>query len=415
VTSSPSSTPTPVTPPPLTPYQYEAQTPSGESLRGTLEAPSPLAAQSKLAALNLRVLSVTPAPAAKKSRTPLSADDFLLFNQQLAHLTEAGLPIERGLRLIAQDLRSGKLSSAANAVAADLEKGLSLHDAFAQHERQFPPLYARLVDAGVQSGNLPAMLFTLGRHLELVTRLRQAIWRAVAYPIMALAALACVLLFISRVILPQFREIYTDFHTTLPTLTEAVLWIGSVYPMILVAVAIIILGALAAVLFFRFAGKQGVVTDYVFLRIPLIGRVLRASLLARWCDALRLSIEAGLDLPRAIMLASDATASPRLSQDGVRLSNIVGSGAPLGTFEGDLLPATIPAAIELSARTGDLPATLSTVTRMYEQQADNRLRLVPALLTPILMVVVAGAIGVTLTAMFLPLLRLIQSVSGGAD
>jgi type IV pilus assembly protein PilC len=401
-------------PTPTSSFRYEAQSAGGEAFRGTLEAQSTLAAQEKLSGLKLRVLSVAPAPPGKRER-PLNADDFFLFNQQLAYLTQAGLPVEQGLRLVAQDLRSGRLSRAANAVAAELEKGVPLSQAFEVHARQFPPLYARLVEAGVQAGNLPGMLFTLGHHMELVTRLRQALWRVFAYPVMALVALAGVMLFIATVVLPRFHEIYFDFKTSLPSLTEALFWFGDFYPYIFAVAIGIPLVCVIVWLVARAAGKQGTITDTILLRLPLVGPVLRAGLLARWCDALRLAIEAGLDLPHAITLASDATGSPRLAKDGAALVQTLTSGASLESFHADLIPATIPAAIDLSSRAGDLPSTLGTISRMYAQQAEGRLRLLPSIVVPIMMIVVACAIGVTITALFLPLIKLVQSVSGGGE
>ncbi len=323
--------------PSVDPYQYEAQSPSGEAMRGTLEATSAVDAQARLAALKLRVLSVAPVKdVGEGSRRrgggggrggALGLDDFLSFNQQLAHLTSAGLPVESGLRLIAADLKAGRLASAANAVAGELEKGVPLKDAFAHHASRFPALYGRMVEAGVQSANLPAMLFNLGRHLEMMQRLRRTLWRTFSYPVAVLMALMFVMLFVSIFILPSLRDIYKDFHTTLPALTELVLWVGEALPSLVGGVAVVGGIVVAVILLFRMTGRAGVLTDGVGMRLPLLGGVLRASALARWCDAVRLGVEAGLDLPRAMGLASEATGSRRVARDsgGAGGSDVIGS------------------------------------------------------------------------------------------
>ena len=97
-----------------------------------------------------------------------------------------------GLRLIAADLRGGggALSRTVEQVAAELERGTPLPEAFEKYKGQFPSLYGRLVGAGVRAGNLPGVLFNLGRHLELVQRLREALWRSLAYPLAILVGLA---------------------------------------------------------------------------------------------------------------------------------------------------------------------------------------------------------------------------------
>jgi type IV pilus assembly protein PilC len=398
------------------PYAYEAQSPSGEALRGTLEAASAADTQSRLAALNLRVLSVSPTPAAAAARRParsLGLDDFLSFNQQLAQLTSAGLPIESGLRLIAADMRSGRMAAAADAVAADLEKGLPLKDAFARHASRFPTLYGRMVEAGVQAANLPAMLFNLGRHLAMMQRLRRTLWRAFSYPVAVLIVLVGVLLFVSEFIFPRMRDIFKDFHTTLPALTDFMLSTSDWLPAVVIVLVALVVIFLLIALILRMTGRAGMLTDYVGMRLPVVGSILRSSALARWCDSLRLGVDAGLDLPRAMALASEATGSRRVARDSAALAVAMSSGQPLKTVKRDILPATVPAAFELAARAGDLSTTMGTLSRMYEQQAERRLRMLPGLITPLLVVVVGFFIALSVLAMFLPLVKLVQSVSGG--
>lgn len=395
-------------------FVYQAQTRTGQAIRGTLEAASNEQARMRLLELGAIVLSLdeSPGPPLKSSR-PLGSDDFMLFNQQLAHLTAAGLPVEQGLRLIAADVRSGRLARAATEVAEDLERGVPLEQAFGQRESRFPPLYSKVVQAGVRAGNLPGLLFNLGRHLELVARLRQLLWRTLAYPVAVLIALALVVTLIAVKVLPQFREIFKDFKTTLPALTEFVLWFGDYIGPIALSAGVVLLAVVGVVVLLRALRLSGQVRDWLLLPLPLVGAIIRRSLLARWCDALRLGIEAGVDLPQAIALAGEAVGSPRLMREGQDFAQMLSRGEPPGNWAvGRLIPPTVPAAIELGSSAGDLPATLATLTQMYEQQADYRLRLLPTIITPLFVFGLGLVIGTIVIAMFLPLVKLIQSVSG---
>src|SRR2546429_172030 len=145
-----------------TSFAYQASTADGRTIKGTIEAPDMAAARMQLVSLNLNVLSIAAVTSARAGRR-LSGEDFIAFNQQLAQLPRAGLPVERGLRLIADDLRKGRLADATRQIAADLESGEALPAAFEKRRAQFPPLYGRLIDAGIKANNLPAMLFNLGR------------------------------------------------------------------------------------------------------------------------------------------------------------------------------------------------------------------------------------------------------------
>ena len=208
-------------------------------------------------------------------------------------------------------------------------------------------------------------------------------------------------------------DIFKDFHTTLPALTQLMLSTTDWLPMLLLIIAVIVGLFLLIALILRLTGRAGMMTDYVIMRLPIVGGILRASALARWCDSLRLGVDAGLDLPRAMALASEATGSRRITQDSAALSVALSSGQQLNTVHRDLLPATVPAAFELASRSGDLSTTMGTLSRMYEQQADRRLHMLPGILTPVLVVLTGFFIGLTVLAMFLPLVKLVQSVSGG--
>src|SRR5690348_17070364 len=143
-----------------TTFAYAAQTYDGQALSGTIDAADLTDAARRLETLRLRVIRLDKVAKPPRPRR-LGEEDFTTFNQQLAQLTAAGMPIERGLRLVAEDMRSGRLAQAVHSVADELERGASLPEAFERHHRLFPPLYGTLVGAGVRSGNLSGMLLNL--------------------------------------------------------------------------------------------------------------------------------------------------------------------------------------------------------------------------------------------------------------
>src|SRR5262249_11695758 len=154
-----------------TPFAYQAQALDGRPISGTVDATNLDDATRQLHAIGLRVLSMEPAARPTPRAKPLGGDDFIAFNEQLAHLTAVGMPIEQGLRLLAADLKPGRLAPTVHAVAEELDRGTPLDRAIEKYHDKFPPLYARLIDAGIKSNNLSAMLLSLGRHIETVQRL----------------------------------------------------------------------------------------------------------------------------------------------------------------------------------------------------------------------------------------------------
>jgi type IV pilus assembly protein PilC len=169
----------------------------------------------------------------------------------------------------------------------------------------------------------------------------------------------------------------------------------------------------------RATGRDAPLRDAVGLRLPLVAPVLRRSLVSRWCDAVRIGVTGGMDLPAAFRTAADAVGSPRLARDAAALAARVESGRPLAddatadTGRGALVPATVVAAIDLASRQNALPDTLGTLADMYQQQARAKVGLIPAVLTPLLLAVLTLMVGFIVLALFAPFVVLIRSVSGG--
>jgi type IV pilus assembly protein PilC len=142
--------------------------------------------------------------------------------------------------------------------------------------------------------------------------------------------------------------------------------------------------------------------------MPLVGTVVQRNLISRWCHAVALAVEAGMDLSAAIKLADDATASPLLRADGQSLMAAVSAGQPLSSSPaGRILPLTVVTAMEASADRGDLAVTLRALSQMYQEQAELRIGAIQAILTPILLLLVGVVVGGLMIAMFAPLLSVL--------
>lgn len=392
-------------------FSYAAQSFDGKPVTGTIDAADLDDAARQLTSLQLRVMQLHRASPPARAK-PLGRDDFFAFNQQLAHLTGAGLPIEHGLRLIAEDMRSSRAAQSVRDVATEMERGVPLADAFNKHANQFPALYGTIIQAGVRSGNLSAVLLNLGRHLDLVARLRATLWRSAAYPLIVTAGVFAVLIFLGMYVFPQFEEIYAGFQTNLPSLTEALFAASKWIPWVIGIGVALFVGGPVLHLLLRAVKLDRFVADLA-LRLPLVGKLLRRNLIARWCDALKLSISGGMDLPAALEQAAQIVASPALRRDTASLINRLRGGQPIDQppIRLSLLPQAVIAVVQVSADRGDLEDSLQTLSGMYEQQADMHLVTIHAVLGPLLILGVAVLVGVVILALFAPMISLIQSVS----
>jgi type II secretory pathway component PulF len=393
-------------------FVYAAQTFDGQAMNGTVDAVDLDDASRRLAAMRLRIVRLEPTPQPLTAK-PLRGEDFAAFNQQLAHLAAAGMPIEHGLRLIAEDLQNGAMAQSIRDVAAELENGASLGEAFQRHQRQFPPLYGAIVEAGVRSGNLPAVLLNVGRHLDMVSRLRGTLWRASVYPLMVVAGLLIVLIFLSRYVIPQFILIFKDFGTDLPAITKMIFLLADAAPIFMTLGLILVIGFPAIAVLLRATGLDRAAAD-LLLPLPVVGTVLRRNLVARWCDGMKLAVQAAMDLPAAVQVACDVVGSPLVSRDGRHIIAHLSSGQTMDTLPQRLwvVPMPVLAIIQTSTDRNSLADSLDALAQMYEQQAEMRITGLQALLTPLLVLAVAVLVGLVILALFAPMIALLQSVSG---
>ena len=224
-------------------FEYQAMTSAGRLMKGSLEADSPDHAREILEEMRLSIGSIEKT-GARKPRTPIGRSEFALFNQQLAGIVRAGIPLERGLRELAVDAGSRSMRKLINAVADELEAGVSLEDALARRQKLFPPLYHHIVTAGVRSGRLSEMLLSLNRHLEISEQTRRIVVEAVAYPATVLALAAAVITGVLVLIVPQFKAMFADMNVPLRGLTRLFLGLSDVVVPVWILTGILIASAI---------------------------------------------------------------------------------------------------------------------------------------------------------------------------
>lgn len=394
-------------------FQYQALTTGGRLMKGTIEAGSPDEAAATLKEMQLNVNSVEKAKP-EQPRTPVGRNEFLLFNQQLASITRAGVPLERGLRELAHDVSSKSMRQLVEDIAADLERGVPIEEAFAKRESSFPPLYGRILKAGVETGRLSEMLTSLNRHLELAGQTRRIVFEAVSYPAVILVLAAIILTGVFRYIIPQFEAVLEEMvEGQLNPVTLAVFRFSeNIIPFW------IIVGILTGVLVFALtmlsstpAGRR--FRETLFLRLPVIGRLYYNSVLSRMAEAMAVLIGAGCDIPEALRLGAVSSGSGRLvlesevaAQQIERGANILEAGQGMS-----MLPRLFLYSIQLGAQRNELQDNLYSLGEMYADQArigQSRLQMI---LLPMMIVMLGGVLAMAILAMFLPMIQVVTSLS----
>jgi len=396
-------------------FRYNALTAAGRLMKGTIEAASPKEATEQLKAMELSVNSLDKAEP-ERPKTAIGRSEFLLFNQQLASITRAGIPLERGLRELARDVSSRSMRKLVEDIAAELEAGVPIEEAFAKREKHFPPLYGRILKAGVETGRLSEMLTSLNRHLELAGQTRRIIFEALSYPVVVLVLGTIIVTFAFAYIVPQFRSVLADMiGGDLPVLTSAVLVLGENVAVFWIGMAIFaaVLVGLFSTLSRSSAGRRS--KEAILLRIPIVGGLYHNSVLSRMAEAMAVLVGAGCDTPECLRLGAVASGSERLIQESEGLAGQIERGTNVLEAGQNLrmLPRLFLYSVQLGSQRDELQDNLHSLGDMYADQARIGQSRLQAVLLPVLIMAVGGILATAILSLFLPMIQVVTSLSAG--
>jgi len=397
-------------------FEYNALTSAGRLMKGTIEAGTRDEADELLKQMQLVVNSLDKATL-PRPRTAIGRNEFMLFNQQLASITQAGIPLERGLRELANDVDSKSMRKLVDAIADELEAGVSIEEAFEKRQKSFPPLYGRILKAGVETGRLNEMLTSLNRHLEMATQTRRIIFEAMSYPAVILALAAVILTGVFLFVIPQFGPVLTEMTgSRLPAITTLFLKMAeNVVPFwIIVGAFLAAMIVLFKVLSASAAGR--IFKESLLLNIPVVGRVYHSSVLCRMAEAMAITVASGSDMPASLRLSSGATGSETLISESEALAGHIERGDNIleAGQSCKMIPRLFLYSAQLGAQRNELQDNLYSLGQMYAEQARCGQSRLQAVLLPVMIIGVGCFLMMTILAMFLPMIGVITSLSSSS-
>jgi type II secretory pathway component PulF len=385
-------------------------------MKGTIEAGSPQEASELLKQMQLAVNSIEKARPQRPS-TPIGRNELLLFNQQLASITKAGIPLERGLRELVKDVTSKSMRKLIASIAVDLEAGISIEQAFESRQKRFPPLYGHILKAGVQTGRLSEMLTSLNRHLELANYTRRIIFEAMAYPAVVLTLGSIIITGIFLMVIPQFGAVLEEMvEGRLPKLTSLFLTMAKNVVPFWISVGLIIAAILLLLTMLSSfpAGRR--FKESIFLKVPIIGKVYHSSVLSRMAEAMAMMVAAGTSLPACLRLASGTAGSEKLIAETETLTVQLEQGANIleaGRFC-KMIPGLFLYSIQLGTQRNELQDNLYSLAQMYANQVRCSQARLQAVLLPVMLIVVGGILAMAILAMFLPMIQVVTGLSAAS-
>jgi len=399
-------------------FRYRAKTAGGETVSGVLAGESREAVLGRLEGQALFPVEILPAlPEAREGgwtpwRWRIRSDDITQIYRQLADLLGAGVPLLAGLTSISSQTANPALVAIITAVEADVAEGESLASALSHHARHFSSLEVNLVQAAEAGGFLPGALERLAAFREKRHAVASRVRTAMVYPAALLSVGSIVVGSLMVWVVPRFEDVFTQMQSqsgsVLPLPTRMLLgfsrWLGS-YWLLLVAVA-----ALAFFLARRFrqrpAGREAI--DRFTLELPVVGRLVLLSGIARFSRTLGLLLTGGVPVLRALTIASGGTGNTVLQHALEGCTESVREGEslaePLRTT--GVIPLTVVEMVAIGEQSAKLPTVLERIAESYDAQVDRTLVVLVSLLEPAMLVMMAALVGFVVFALLLPVFRL---------
>lgn len=346
----------------------------------------------------------------------------MIFTRQLATLIESGLPLLRGLTVLGKQEPNPVLKGTVNSLADSVQGGSTFSESLAQHPRIFNKLFVNMVKAGELGGVLEVVLTRLAEYMEKANKLKNKIVAAMVYPLIVLFIAVAILVFLMLVIVPKFKEMFADQPgAELPLISRIVFGFsdgmikGGPLGIPNAVWIFLVLGGLFAGFKFWSATPGGRRTvDATLLKVPLIGDIQRKSAIARFSRTLGTLVTSGVPILQALNITRDTAGNTVVAEAIDRVHDAVKEGesivAPLSASK--VFPAMVISMVDVGEETGQLPEMLLKIADVYDDEVDNSVTALTSVLEPLMIVFLALIVGAIVFALFLPLIKMIQSMGG---
>ena len=426
-------------------FQYIAKDSAGNETRGTVEAGD---RNSAIAAVRAQGLLPTalgevksssakpkakaPTPQKKKSglnkdininlklpswmRGKIKTKILTQFTRQLATLVNAGLPLMRGIEVLKRQMKDPQMVEALNGIGENIAAGGTFSESLTQYPKIFDHLYVNMVKAGEAGGVLEVVLGRLAEFAEKSEKIKNKVKGAMIYPIVVLVAAIGITAFLLVAVIPKFQQVFNDMlgGAALPPITQFVIDASGFVQhnglQIFLAVG-------AFVVLMKIVGKTekgAYFFDVLKLKMPVTGTLTQRSAVSKFTRTLGTLLSSGVPILQSLTITRDTTGNRVLTEAIQNVHDSVKEGEsmtqPLSQCK--VFPPMVVSMVEVGEETGALADMLTRIANTYDDEVDNAVAGMTAAIEPALIIVLAVVVGTIVIAMFLPMVKIIGSVSG---
>ena len=400
-------------------FKYKARNPKGDTVSGFMNADSQAQAAAMIRNRGLIPLSFEAAAGAEKpslmdrlrmiSTIPLK-DRAAMF-RQLATMISSGINLGSALEILGEQTRNKRLAASIREVKKLVDGGMSFSAAM-RTQKAFSVLMVSIVRAGEEGGVLDSSLERLATFLEKQQELRSKIYSAVSYPAVVVTFALGVVYILITFIVPRFAQVFDSMGIELPAVTTVTfkfaVWMSEKWYVFLAGVfAVIVL----IVLFNRMKATRPFL-DRIKLKLPVVGDIFYKTIMARTNRTLSALVEAGVPILMSLEMTSEVANNYVVEKAYIDMREAARRGQALGetVARTKVFPIMVAHMITIGEQTGRLEEMLGKVADWFEQELDEKIKRLTAVIEPLLIIFVGGIVALVASAIFLPIVGAIQAM-----
>lgn len=395
-------------------FEYVGKTLSGSEVSGEIAARSQ---EEVRRILRRKRVLVTEARAKPREihlhiRRGVKSTEISRMARQFATMIEAGLPLVQSLEILSDQATSPALKDALSDVRERVQSGSTLAEALGKHPKIFDELFVNMVEAGEVGGALDTILLRLATYREKVDALRRKIKGAMYYPAVISVVAAGATLFLITFIVPVFAKLFEGFGAELPLPTKLVMAISGIIRSNILLGIVILVGLGIGYRYLAKTPSGRLAIDRFKLKIPIMGNLLRKSIIARFSRTLGTLLNSGVPILDALEITAK-TAGNKVIYNAIRRAvTAIAQGDTIAQPLQDtgVFPPMVVQMISVGEKTGGLDEMLEKVADFYEDEVDAAVDALTSIIEPVVIVVMGAVIGFVLISMYLPMFDLIGAI-----
>jgi type IV pilus assembly protein PilC len=404
-------------------FAYEGQTSSGESRKGEIEAQDDAAARKKLRQMQINPtklkqkgsglsMDLADIPMPSFLKPSVKTKDLVIFTRQFATMIDSGLPLVQCLEIQSQQAPNPTFRDELKVIKEAVESGSTFADALRKFPNTFDELFQNLVAAGEVGGILDTILNRLATHLEKADKLKRQIKGAMTYPaVVSVVGVGAMVVLLVKVI-PTFETMFAEMGATLPAPTQFMVdlsrWLR--------ANGLYVFGGLVVLVFalrYAYKSSQGrTFFDRVFLKVPVFGDLITKSATARFTRTLGTMVSSGVPILDALDICGKTSGNRVIEQAIATARDSIAEGRTIAEplMATKVFPDMVCQMISVGEATGALDVMLNKIADFYEEEVDQAVDNLTAMIEPIIMVVLGGGAGAFVISMYLPIFTMASGI-----